>query len=141
MPSAAISRHGIVDIGRIVVPVAKRGARLAAREAMQKWNYDPLDVLVLHAQDAATSQATKLEIAQVLLPYLYPKLQNVTVDGQIEATVSAESQSALLRRVLENPELADAAQRLSLAAAEAALECDFTSNGTTYFDGNDSTVQ
>jgi hypothetical protein len=65
-----------------------------------------------------------MHIAEVLLPYLYPKLSNITVEGEITTNVTAESQAALLRRVLENPELADAAQRLSLAAAEAALESD-----------------
>jgi hypothetical protein len=55
---------------------------------------------------------------------MYPKLSNVTVEGEITSNVTAESQTALLRRVLENPELADAAQRLSLAAAESILETD-----------------
>ena len=60
----------------------------------------------------------------ILLPYMYPKLSNITIEGEITTNTTAESQAALLRRVLENPELADAAQRLSLAAAEAALESD-----------------
>ena len=102
----------------------KRGVRIAAKEAMQKFNYDPLDVLVQMAQEQAASNDVKKEIAMVLLPYMYPKLSNITVEGEIVSNVSVESQAALLRRVLANPELADAAQRLSLAAAEAALESD-----------------
>lgn len=102
----------------------KKGVRIAAKEAMQKFNYDPLEVLVRFAQDAQTNNDTKMHIAETLLPYMYPKLSNVTVDGEIVTNSTAESQAALLRRVLENPELADAAQRLSLAAAEAALESD-----------------
>lgn len=102
----------------------KKGVRIAAKEAMQRFNYDPLEVLVRFAQDAQTNNDTKMHIAETLLPYMYPKLSNVTVEGEVTTNVTAESQAALLRRVLENPELADAAQRLSLAAAEAALESD-----------------
>lgn len=104
--------------------MTKRNVRLAAKETMQRFNYDPLEVLVMFAQDAQTNNENKLRIAETLLPYLYPKLSNITVEGEIVSNVTAESQAALLRRVLENPELADAAQRLSLAAAEAALESD-----------------
>ncbi len=102
----------------------KKGVRLAAREAMQRFNYDPLQVLVMFAQEQNTNNDTKLHIAEVLLPYLYPKLSNITVEGEVVSSVTLESQANLLQRVLANPELADAAQRLSLAAAEAALESD-----------------
>lgn len=102
----------------------KRSVRVAAKEAMQRFNYDPLEVLVMHAQSANTPNDTKMKIAETLLPYMYPKLSNIVVEGEIVNNSVAESQSALLRRVLANPELADAAQRLSLAAAESALEFD-----------------
>lgn len=102
----------------------KKTVRIAAKEAMQKFNYDPLDVLVQMAQEVTANLDVRKEIAMVLLPYMYPKLSNVTIEGELTTNVSAESQASLLRRVLENPELADAAQRLSLAAAEAALEND-----------------
>lgn len=102
----------------------KRGVRVAAREAMQKFNYDPLESLVLFAQDPATNNDTKIEIAKTLIPYIYPKLSNVTVEGEVVSNTTVEMQTALLRRVLENPELADAAQRLSIAAAEATIEND-----------------
>jgi hypothetical protein len=114
----------------------RRGVRVAAKEAMQRFNYDPLESLVLFAQDAGTNNDTKMHIAEVLLPYMYPKLSNVTVEGEIVSNTSAESQAALLRRVLDNPELADAAQRLSLAAAEAALESE-----DVIFGGSASTIQ
>ena len=99
----------------------RKNVRIAAKEAMQRFNYDPLETLVLFAQDANTNNDTKLEIAQTLLPYMYPKLSNVTIDGEVISNVTAESQAILLRRMLESPELADAAQRLSIAAAEAAI--------------------
>jgi hypothetical protein len=105
---------------------SKKTVRLVAKETMQRFAYDPLEVLVMFAQDAQTSNDNKLKIAETLLPYLYPKLSNITVEGEITSNVTAESQAALLRRVLANPELADAAQRLSLAAAEAALESDIS---------------
>ena len=102
----------------------RKNVRIAAKDAMQSLNYDPLTVLVMCAQDSNVNQDTKLKIAETLLPYMYPKLSNVTDEGEITSNVTAESQTALLRRVLENPELADAAQRLSLAAAESILETD-----------------
>jgi hypothetical protein len=102
----------------------RKTVRVAAKEAMQKFNYDPLEVLVQMAQEQGANNDTKKEIAMILLPYMYPKLSNITIEGEITTNTTAESQAALLRRVLENPELADAAQRLSLAAAEAALESD-----------------
>lgn len=111
----------------------KKNVRVAAREAMQAYNYDPLQSLVQFAQAADTAPAIRMHIAEVLLPYVYPKLSNVTLDGEVTTTVNAESQANLLRRVLEDPQLADAAARLSLAAAEAALESDdsFKSGGGT----------
>jgi hypothetical protein len=102
----------------------KKSVRVAAREAMQKFNYDPLEVLVLVAQDQQTHNDTKLRIAETLLPYMYPKLSNVTLEGEVGVSQSVESQAALLRRVLDDPELADAAQRLSIAASMAILEND-----------------
>jgi len=102
----------------------RKTVRIAAKEAMQRFNYDPLEVLVRFAQDPATHNETKLKIAETLLPFMYPKLSNVTVEGELQTTSTAEVQASMLRRILENPELADAAQRLSIAAAEAALETD-----------------
>lgn len=102
----------------------RRQVRVAAREAMQKYAYDPLEALVLFAQDTATNVDTRLHIAEVLLPYMYPKLSNVTIEGELGVNHTAENQAALLRRVLENPELADAASMLSIAAAEIALETE-----------------
>lgn len=101
-----------------------KSVRVAARETMQRFSYDPLEVLILHAQQDATSPGEKREIAEVLMPYMYPKLANVSVETENNSSSAAESQSALLQRVLASPELADAAQRLSLAAAEAAIEGD-----------------
>lgn len=103
---------------------AKKNVRVAAREAMQKFGYDPLETLVHFAQDASTSNDTKQRIAETLLPYMYPKLSNMTLEGNVTTSPAAESQAALLRRVLEDPELADAAQRLSIAASMAALESE-----------------
>ncbi len=100
----------------------RKNVRVAAREAMQRFNYDPLEVLVLFAQEPATQADTKLRIAETLLPYMYPKLSNITLDGEVQVSQNAETQANLLRRVLEDPELADAAQRLSIAASMAVLE-------------------
>jgi hypothetical protein len=102
--------------------MALKGVRLAAREAMQKFGYDPLESLVLFAQESSTNNDTKIHIAEVLLPYLYPKLSSITVEGEVHSTITADAQASLLRRVLADPELADAAQRLSIVAAGAMLD-------------------
>ena len=102
----------------------RKSVRVAAKEAMQKHGYDPLDVLVLYAMDDKTAPESKLKIAETLLPYMYPKLSNITVEGEIVSNTTADSQAALLRRVLDDPELADAAQKLSIAASMIALESD-----------------
>lgn len=102
--------------------MAKSSVKAAAREAMQKFGYDPLEVMVVHAMAPETPESTKLEIAEVLLPYMYPKLSNVTVEGEVIATSSETSQRALMAKILSNPDLADAASKLSLAAAESYLD-------------------
>lgn len=102
----------------------KKGVRYAAREAMQRHGYDPIDVMVQCSQDPNTSQDTKLDIARTLMPYMYPKLSNVTVEAEVTGNERTETQASLMMRILGNPELADAAQRLSIAAADAALEYD-----------------
>ena len=109
--------------------MAQKSVRVAAKEAMQRLGYDPLESLVSYAMDSQTSSATKLEIAQTLLPYMYPKLANVTVEGEMRVTDDARQQASLMQRLLSDPKLADAAQQLSLAAAEAALDMDNFDSG------------
>lgn len=103
---------------------AHKSVKLMAREATQRYGYDPLEVLVNQAQDSNTGPQVKTEIAMFLMPYVYPKLSSVMVEGEMEVRNTSEQQASLMRRILENPELADAAQRLSIAAAEASLEND-----------------
>lgn len=91
---------------------------------MQKYGYCPLETLVQYAQADNTPADTKLKIAETLLPYMYPKLSNVTLEGEVSVSERAESQAALLRKVLADPELADAAQKLSIAASMAMLESE-----------------
>jgi len=102
--------------------MAAKGVRVAAREAMQRHGYDPLDELVLFARDSQSNTDTKMHIAEILLPYMYPKLSSITVEGEVVSTVTAQSQASLLQKVLADPELADAAQRLSIAAASSMLD-------------------
>lgn len=102
--------------------MAAKSVRIAAKEAMQRLGYDPLEVLVSFAQAPDSSGQTKLEIAQTLLPYMYPKLSNMVLEAEVSNADQAQSQAELFRRVMENPELADAAAKLSLAAAEAGID-------------------
>ncbi len=104
--------------------MSRKSVRIAAREAMQKFGYDPLEVLVQYATAENRSDDDKRDVALALLPYAYPKLSNITVEGELSTNPVANHQAELFRRFMENPELADAAQRLSIAAAEAALESE-----------------
>lgn len=89
---------------------------------MQKWGYDPLEVIVQAAQDPNTTQDTKLEIAQVLLPYMYPRLSSIEVQAEVDVNEkNRPDQNELMRRILANPELADAAQKLSLEASSVLM--------------------
>lgn len=104
--------------------MAKRTSLLVARETMQKFGYDPMEELVKLAVgtvEAPASMAVKQEIALSLLPYVYPKLSNVEIFGEIDQTNHAPDPQELLRRVLANPELADAAQMLSLEASDILM--------------------
>lgn len=101
-----------------------KSVRVAAREVMQKRNYCPLEEIVNIAQAPETHLDTKLHIAETLLPYMYPKLSSVEIEADMNINHSAENQAILLRRLLQDPELADAAQRLSIAASMAALESE-----------------
>jgi hypothetical protein len=91
---------------------------------MQKFGYDPIEELVKLAQDPNASGETKYGVAGVLLPYMYPKLSSVMMEAEVTTNDTVETQNYFMRRILENPELADAAQRISLAAADALLERD-----------------
>ena len=88
------------------------------------------EVLVQFAQESSTNLDTKLHIAETLLPYMYPKLSNITVEGDFAPSISTESQAVLLQKVLGSPELADAAQRLSIAAAGSMIDGEFTISGS-----------
>lgn len=102
----------------------KKNVRVAAREAMQRFNYCPLEVLVHFAQDPSATNDSKMRIAETLLPYMYPKLSNMTLEGEVNVSQNQESQAALLRRILEDPDLADAAQKLSIASSMMFLESE-----------------
>jgi hypothetical protein len=91
---------------------------------MQKHAYDPLEELVLMAQSPGMGFDQKKEIAEVLLPYAWPKLASVALEGKLDVGRGDEAQSALLQKILSDPLLADAAQRLSVAAAQATLESE-----------------
>ena len=101
--------------------MASSSVKTMARVAMQRLGYDPLEVLVSHSQEPNTSPADKRDIAMFLLPYVYPKLANVTMEADVQVNSSETAQAQLMRQLMSNPELADAAAKLSLAAAEAAL--------------------
>ena len=99
--------------------MASRNVRLAARETMQRYGYDPMETLIHHAMDSATAPVEKTRLAEVLLPYMYPKLSNVTMEAEVSTADNSKAQSTLMGMILSDPLLADAAQKLSLAAASS----------------------
>jgi hypothetical protein len=100
-----------------------KGVRMAAREAMMRLAYDPMDELVNIAQTAA-SPIVKQQIAEILLPYMYPKLSAVTVEAEVESKAVGVDQTELMQHILEHPELADAAQKIALAAAGLSMSAE-----------------
>lgn len=96
---------------------SKKSVRYLAKETMQRLAYDPLEVLVAAASESSASPQDRREIAEFLMPYMYPKLSSVEVQAEVDNVNSAPEASELMRRILANPELADAAQKLSLEAA------------------------
>ncbi len=104
--------------------MAKKTSILQARTTMQSLGYDPLEELVKIAQNEDVHKDVKREIHLSLLPYLYPKLQNIELKGEIDQTNHVPDSQELLRRVLANPELADAAQMLSLEAADVLVKTE-----------------
>lgn len=102
--------------------MAKRTSSLQARTTIQSLGYDPLEVLVKIAQAEETHRDVKREIAMELLPYLYPKLSNVEMTAEVDQTNHVPNSAELLRRVLASPELSDAAQMLSLEAADVLVK-------------------
>ena len=102
--------------------MAKKTARYAAREVMQTLGYDPMEQLIHIAKGENVSADTRKDIALAMMPYIYPKLANVEVQGEMETTINAPNSSDLLKRLLSNPDLADAAQKLSLEAADLLNE-------------------
>ncbi len=99
-----------------------RNTRFMAREIMQKFAYDPMVELITQAQDDRTSQAERRAIAEELMPYMYPKLSAVIMDEAPVHDITAVNQRNMMMRVLNDPELADAAQKLSIAASKVANE-------------------
>ena len=99
--------------------MAAKNVRLEARETMQRHGYDPMEALILHAMNDSTAPIEKTRVAEVLLPYMYPKLSNMTVEAEVSTTDNGRAQSTLMEKILSDPLLADAAQKLSLAAADS----------------------
>ena len=102
-------------------------SKFAAREAMQRHGYDPIEELVGAALDPNTGGEVKREIAMFLMPYTYPKLANVAIESDNAASNTSLTQEEMMLRIFDNPELCDAAQRLSLVAAEIFLDNDKSS--------------
>ncbi len=100
----------------------RKTARFAAKETMQKLAYDPLEEMIRASQEPGANVALKLEIAQALMPYMHPKLSNVEVQGEMDTTVHQPNSREMMEKIMANPELADAAQKLSLLASDVLNE-------------------
>lgn len=95
--------------------------KIVARESMMRHGYDPIEELVTISK-SSQDPLTKQRIAEVLMPYMYPKLANVAIEvDDANARRRTDVQQALMNKILSDPGLADAASRLSLAAADMEL--------------------
>jgi len=90
-------------------------SRHMVREIMQRKGYDPIEELVDIAQ-SAVSVETRCEIAKILAPYMYPKLNAVTISHE-EQSPLIEQEVNVLNLVMSTPELREAAQAIGVAQA------------------------
>lgn len=90
-------------------------SRHVVREIMQRSGYDPIEELVTIAQ-SGVSVDLRCEIAKVLAPYMYPKLNAVTISHEDQSPL-VEQEVNVLNLVLQSPELREAAQVLGVAQA------------------------
>jgi len=95
-------------------------SRHAVREIMQKLGYDPIEEMVAIAQDPGVALDVKTDLHKALAPYMYPRLNNLTLSGD-EDGGPVRMEVDFVRRILDDPALVEAAQILGLAAADAAL--------------------
>lgn len=100
------------DTTEIVLPSKKRWR--AASELLQSLGYDPLEKLAVIAMDSQTPLDVRVDIGKTLMPYMYPRLQNVVVAGDEEGGPVRVQHDHVLR-ILSDPTAVAAAQRLALA--------------------------
>jgi hypothetical protein len=82
---------------------------------MQRKGYDPVEELVDIAQ-SNISLDLRCEIAKTLAPYMYPKLNAVTITREDDSAF-VESNVNMLNLVMQSPDLTAAAQTIGVAQA------------------------
>ena len=98
----------------------KSRSRHVVREIMQRRGYDPIEELVDIAQNS-TSSEIKFEVAKTLAPYMYPKLNAMTVTQDTASPVE-EKEVNMLNLVFASPELRDAAHTIGIAHANQKVK-------------------
>ena len=110
----------------IITPVKHAGGRpkgstghrsQLAREIMVDLNYDPLRALIAIAKRRKTPLDIKIKAAAAMLPFAHPKLSAVFVHRKKEVDIYV---AQLQHLAAADPLLAEAIERVSLAATEAS---------------------
>jgi hypothetical protein len=89
---------------------------VAAREIMQRVDFDPLEGLLRVAKSRRYSMDLRLKAMLGALPVLYPRLSTVFLNARQEKDVNIN----IVQEMAADPELCAAMEKLSLAASEAA---------------------
>jgi len=100
----------------------QRGAKHAVRELMQKFGFDPVENLIQAAQNPSTPLDMRIDISKTLAPFLYPKLNAVTIQGDEDGGPVRFRDERLLQRILSDPEAVAAAQKLGILSSDAEDE-------------------
>lgn len=62
--------------------------RDSASDKLKRFGYDPLTLLVKHAQGTEPATPEQVDIAKELLPYAYPKLKAIDMVSTQEVSVT-----------------------------------------------------
>jgi hypothetical protein len=87
-----------------------------ARELMVKTNFDPLEALLRIAKNRRTPLELRIKAAAAAVPFLYPKLSTTFIHSRREADISI---TQVQQMAFENPLVAEAMERISLAISQA----------------------
>jgi hypothetical protein len=90
--------------------------RACAAEICEKLNIDPLEALLSIAKRRSTPLDIKVDCLKAAAKFCHPALSTTAVLAKIDSVIDIRKSA---ERILANPELAEYAEKLSLALSEA----------------------